>query len=110
MCPATGACNSPGRLCRILQRGQTDLVGVGERCLLPRNRAHAHALVDAEAPGLDDSFLEAPALAARVLEIEVGVVEPVRKQRTENAGELSGLEVVRSEQEGLRGGKKLLGC
>src|SRR6266853_1580401 len=109
MFPAARARNCPRRLCRILQRRQADLVGVSERCLLPRDRAHAHDLVDAEAPGLDDSFLEAPALAARVLEIEVGVIEPVRKQRPENARELAGFEVVRGEQEGLRGGKKLLG-
>ena len=40
-----------------------------------RDRAHADALVDVEAAGLDDAFLQAPALAARVLEIEVGVVD-----------------------------------
>src|SRR5205814_9043988 len=102
MCPAAARRNGSGRLGRILQSRQADLLGVSERCLLPRDRTHAHALVDAEAPGLDDAFLEAPALGARVLEIEVGVVEPAREQRTENAGELSGLEVVRSEQEGLR--------
>ena len=51
---------------------------VGEGGLLAGHGAHAHALVDAEAAALDDAFLQAPALAARVLEVEVGVVDAVR--------------------------------
>src|SRR3989442_3639656 len=106
---AARARDGPRRFRRILERGKADLVGVGERGLLPRDRAHPHALVDAEAPGLDDSLLEAPALAARILEVEIGVVEPAGKQRPEHTGKLRRLEIVRREQERLRGGKELLG-
>ena len=56
-----------------------DVVGVRERGLLARDRAHADALVDAEAAALDDAFLEAPAFAARVLEVQIGVVDAVRR-------------------------------
>jgi hypothetical protein len=59
---------------RVEQRGLGDVVGIGEGRLLAADRAHADALVDAEAAGLDDAFLEAPALAAGVLEVQVGVV------------------------------------
>src|SRR5205814_6231443 len=85
MRPAARARNGARRPGRVLQSRQADLVGVSERCLLPRDRTHTHALVDAEAPGLHDPFLEAPALAARALEIDAGEGEPVRTQRTDNA-------------------------
>ncbi len=54
-----------------------DVVGVGEGGFLAGDGAHAHALVDAEAAGLDDALLQAPAFAARVLEVEVSIVDPV---------------------------------
>ena len=63
---------------RIEQRGLGDIVGVGKGGFLAADRAHAHALVDAERAGLDDAFLQAPAFAAGVLEIQVGVVDLVR--------------------------------
>ena len=63
---------------------QADLVGIGERGLLAGDRAHAHALLDVEAARLDDALLQAPALGARVLEVQVGVVEPVRRERAEH--------------------------
>jgi hypothetical protein len=60
---------------RVQQRGLGDVVGIGESGLLAAHRAHADALVDAEAAGLDDALFQAPAFAARVLEVEVGVVD-----------------------------------
>ena len=72
---------------RVHQRRLGDVVGIGEGGLLAGDGAHAHALVDAEAAALDDAFLEAPAFAARVLEVEVGVVDPVRGDRRQRAGQ-----------------------
>ena len=77
------------RLGRVLQRVEADLVGVGEGGLLARDRAHADALLDVEAAGLDDALLQAPALVARVLEVEVGVVDLARGERAEHALELA---------------------
>ena len=62
----------------VHQRGERDVVRVGKRGFLARNGAHAHALVDAEAAGLDDAFLQAPAFAAGGLEIQVGVIDLAR--------------------------------
>src|SRR6185295_2542930 len=82
-----------GRLRRVLQGVEADLVGVGEGGLLARDRAHADTLLDVEASRLDDAFLEAPALVARVLEVEVRVVDLVRGERAEHPLELGGIEV-----------------
>jgi len=62
----------------VHQRSFGDVVRVGERSFLAGHRAHAHALVDAEAAALDDAFFKAPAFAARVLEVQVGIVDAVR--------------------------------
>src|SRR5204862_6051745 len=74
------------------------LGGVGEGGLLARHRAHADALLDVEAARLDDAFRERPALVARVLEVEVGVIDLAADHRAEHALELAGLEVVGGEQ------------
>ena len=63
--------------CGVEQRVLAQVVGIGEGRLLAGHGAHAHALVDAEAAALDDAFLQAPALVARGLEVEVGVVDAV---------------------------------
>src|SRR5204862_6780564 len=89
------------RLCSILQRIEADFVGVGEGGFLAGDGAHADALLDVEAAGLDDPFLEAPALGARVLEIKVGVIDAARGERAEDA-----LELARGE---LEGGEERLG-
>src|SRR4029078_627229 len=66
--------------------------------LFTRDGTHTDALLDVEAAGLDDALLEAPALVALVLEIEVGVVDFARGERAEHALELARLEVERREQ------------
>ena len=85
---------------RVEQRRLGDVVGVGERGLLAGDRAHADALVDAEAAALDDAFLEAPAFAPRVLEVEIGVVDAVRRDRRQRARQLAFIEAERLEQAG----------
>ncbi len=86
------------RLCRVLQGVEADLVGVGERRLLARDGAHAHALLDVEAARLDDAFLEAPAFGARVLEVKVGVIDFAHGERAEDAFKLARLQFERREQ------------
>jgi hypothetical protein len=96
----------PGRARGVLERVEADLVGVGEGGLLARDRAHAHALLDVEAARLDDPLFQAPALGARVLEVQVRVVDAVRAERAEHALELAGLELVGLEQAALGGAEK----
>jgi hypothetical protein len=74
-----------------------EVVAVGEGRLLTGHRAHAHALVDAEGAALDDAFLEAPALVARGLEVQVGVVDAVladqrQRLRQRGLGQAEGLQ------------------
>ena len=97
------------RPCRAQQRRHADVVGIGERRLLAADGAHADALVDVEAAGLDDALLQAPGLGARVLEIEVGVIDAVAEHLAEHAGELPGRQVVRRQQVLLGGAKKTAG-
>ena len=66
--------NAAHRARRIQQRGFGNVVGIGKGSFLAAHGTHAHALVDAEGTGLHDAFFEAPAFAAGVLEIQVGVV------------------------------------
>src|SRR5690606_6183097 len=62
--------------------------------------AHADALVDGIAAGLDDAFLEAPALAARILEVEVGMVDTVLEDLGERALQVRFVEAGGLEQGG----------
>jgi len=60
-------------------------------------------------PDLTMPSLQAPAPAARVLEYMVGVSRAgAESNEPKNAVELAGLELVRRQQKGLRGGKELL--
>src|SRR6185369_6144644 len=88
----------------ILERVEADLVGVRERGLLARDRAHADALVDREAARLHDPLLERPALGARVLEVEVGGIELALLQRAEHLRETAFLQLVRRQQARVGGG------
>src|SRR5207244_10176408 len=99
----SGRGDGAGGLGSVLQRVEADLVGIGERGLLAGDGAHADALLDIEAAGLDDAFLEAPALGARVLEVEVGVIDLARGERAEDALELARLQVEGREQGRLGG-------
>ena len=94
--------------CRA-ERVEADVVGIGERGLLARDRAHADALVDVEAAGLDLAFFQAPAFGTRILEIQVGVVDVMREQAAEHRRELVGVEAVRRQQRGLGGMEQLFG-
>src|SRR6185369_3690239 len=60
------------------------------------------ALVDAEAARLDDAFLEAPAFAARVLEVQVRVVHRMRGDLGQRAAEVGFVQAERLQQQRLR--------
>lgn len=83
---------------RGFQRGQTDVVGVGERRLLAADRAYADALIDVEAAGLHHPLFEAPALRARILEVQISVVDAVGHDLAEYALNPAGVETVRCKQ------------
>ncbi len=92
----------------VEQRGFGDVVGVGEGGFLAGDGAHAHALVDAEAAGLDDALFEAPAFAARVLEVQVGVVDAVLRDDAQGVQQGRFVQTIRREQQvtgGLQAGK-----
>src|SRR5262249_40521381 len=67
------------------------------------HRAHTDALLDVEAARLDDALLQAPALVARVLEVEVRVVHLVRGERAKDSVELGAFEVVGREERAFCG-------
>jgi hypothetical protein len=86
-----------------------EIVAVGEGGLLAGHRTHADALVDREAAALDDALLEAPALVAGVLEIQVGVVDPVLGNGAERPRQGGLVELIRLQQQPLGHGQALEG-
>src|SRR5690606_24333476 len=96
--PAAGPRDGAGRPRGRIQRGRVDLVGVGEGGLVARDRADADALLDRKAARLDDALVEAPALAAGVLEVEVRVIDAVLQDRAERPPEMRFVEPVRLQQ------------
>ncbi|MNV56389.1 hypothetical protein D3C71_1486690 [compost metagenome] len=72
-----------------MRRGQQRVGGqrirVGKGGFLAAHGTHAHALADREAAGLDDALFQAPALAARVLEVQIGVIDLVGEDLTQRA-------------------------
>ncbi len=98
---AAVAGNGPRRLRRGQQRIAVDVVGIGETGLLAGNRAYAHALLDGVGAVLDDAVLHAPALAPRMLEIQVAKVDAGAEQCAEGALQAGGIEAGRKQQAGF---------
>jgi len=92
-----------------------EITGAGEKRLpvaivpLAGEGAHADALLDGEAAGLHDALLQAPALRARVLEVQVGVVDAAPGERAEHGVQAPGGEVVRRQQARVCGGNQVFG-
>ena len=80
------------------QLRQHDLVGIGETGFLAADRPHAHALLDRVAAVLDDALLQRPRLAARMLEIQIGGVDPRPHQLAEHALEVAGGDAAGGQQ------------
>ena len=91
------------RLRRRRQCRQADVVRVSECSFFTGERPHADALVDIKAAGLDDAFLETPALAAAVLKIQIGVVDFMRENLSEDLRKRAVVERIRCQQSGLCG-------
>src|SRR5204863_136407 len=83
----------------LRERVETDVVGIRECGLFTRYRADSDAAVDRIRSRLDDAFLEAPAFEARILEIEIGVVDVMHVYVGEHLRELPEFERRRREQE-----------
>jgi hypothetical protein len=81
---ATIARDRPRRLRGREQRRRIEVIRIREAGLLAGDRAHAHALLDRMRAVLDDAVLHAPALAPRMLEIQVAEVD-ARAQQVANA-------------------------
>ncbi len=94
----------------FLQRGQHDLVRVGETRLLATHGAHAHALLDAVAAVLDDAVLDRPGLLARELEIQVRGVDLVTHHRAEHARQARFVQARGREQRLTRECEGIGGC
>ncbi|KAG1439787.1 hypothetical protein G6F57_019262 [Rhizopus arrhizus] len=82
-------------------------IGIGESGLLAADGAHAHALADREASSLDDALFQAPPLAARVLEVQVGVIDLVGEDFTQRARHVRFSQAPGVQQQRFGGGK---GC
>ncbi len=100
--PAALACDSAGGLRRLFQRGQGDVIGIGEGGLVAAHGAHADALVDVKTAGLDYALFQRPALGAAVLEIQVGVIHLVRQHGAEHVFQVTRFQTVPGEQCALR--------
>ena len=84
-----GGGNRPHGIGGIAERARTDVVGIGEGGLLAGQGAHADALVDVEAAGLDDTLVETPCLGTGILEIQVGIVDLMRQDLAEGARQVA---------------------
>ena len=87
------------RGCGLRERIEADVVGIREGGFFTRYRADSDTAVDRIRSRLDDSLLEAPAFEARVLEIEIGVVDVMHVDVGEHLRELPEFERRRCEQE-----------
>src|SRR5690606_12940143 len=89
-----------GRTGGLEQGVEADGIRIRERGLVADDGAHPDALVDRIAARLDDAFLEAPAFAAGVLEVQVGVVDTVVENLGERTLQVRFVEPGRLEQDG----------
>ena len=84
---------------RLFQRGKADVVGICERSLFPGHGAHAHAAIDGERPRFDDALLETPALQPGVLEVEIGVIDPMNVNTGKHVRQIAELQRGGREQQ-----------
>jgi len=97
--------NAAHRACSVQQGGFGDVVRIGEGRFFSAHGTHAHPLVDGKRAGLDNAFLQAPALAAGGLEVQVGIVGTVREDLAQGALEMIGGQAKGLEQDALGSGQ-----
>jgi hypothetical protein len=114
--PLALACWRPSRAiaarrpCADSSNAGIDLIRIGEAGLLAGDRAHAHALLDRMRTVLDDAVLHAPALVARMLEIQVAEVDARAQQAGERALQRVGIQAGGSQQAGFGDGECVHGA
>ena len=83
----------------IQQRGQRNVIRIRKSGLFAAHGAHAHALVNAERAGLHNALFQAPALAARVLEVQIGIVHLVGTDFRQRTGQVALVQPKRRQQQ-----------
>ena len=91
---------------RAQQRLRIDVVGIGEAGLLAGDGAHADALIDGMRAILDDAVLHRPALAPRMLEVEITEIDARTQQRAEGAMQALLVESGGKQQAGFGKGER----
>ena len=74
-------------------------IRVRECCFFTRDGTHAHTLTNRETPCFNDTLFETPALAARVLKVQVRVVDFVGKYFTEGTIDIRLTQAPRIQQQ-----------
>ena len=77
--------------------------------LLAAHGTHANALINRKAAGLDDAFFQAPAFGARVLKVQVRVIDPVRCNEAQCLQDLRLAQAEGLQQQGLGRGQAFKG-
>ena len=96
---STAAANGANLLCSVHQRCRRDVIGIGKSGFLARYGTHTHTLVDAETAGLDNAFLQAPALAASALEIQVGIINLAHVHECQRLAQIGASQARRAQQQ-----------
>ncbi len=86
-----------------------DVVGIGKTGFLASDRTHADALFDGMRTVLDDAVFHAPALAPRMLKIQVAEVDARAQQGAEGAVEMAGIQAGRKQQPGFGQSESVIG-
>ena len=94
----------------IEQAGPGDVVGVGKGGFLATDCAHTDPLVDAKGARFDNALFQAPAFAARVLKVQIGIVGAARADLGQSPAQMAALKPKRREQELLGNAKALAGA
>ena len=76
-----------------------DLIRIRESGFVARYGTYTNALINRETTCLDDTLLQAPALALGELEIEIGVINLVRKDGTQHLEQMTFVQSIGRQQD-----------
>ena len=93
------ACNRARCIRRRHQRLHIDLVRIRKGRTIPRDRTDPYPLLDRKAARLDDALVQAPALAAGVLEIQVRVIHLVFEDPPDGPVQVLHIQTMRLQQD-----------
>src|SRR3546814_12135030 len=97
--------NAAYSLCRREQSAGRQGVRISESGFLAADGSHAHTLLYGKTSGFDYAFFQAPAFAARILKIQIGVVDLVGKNFTQGTGHVGFVQTPRVKQNRLGSGQ-----